>query len=149
MLSKLLNCACGEKWADWAPLILRVALGVVFLGHGYQKVFTMGMPGVAGFLGSLGIPLPGLMAYILAYGELIGGALLIVGLLTHWVAKFDVIVAIVAFLTVHVSKGFFISGGGYEFIILIFAASVSLLITGAGKYSLDAVWLKKEKQSMM
>lgn len=142
----LLQCKCSEKWGDVAPLVLRVALGLIFAWHGYQKIFVVGMPGVAGFLGSLGIPLPSLMAYILAYGELIGGLLLIAGLLTHWVAKFDIIVAIVAFLTVHMSKGFSIAGGGYEFIMLIFAAAVALLITGAGKYSLDAIWFKKRAE---
>ncbi len=147
MVHKILGCNCSDRFADWAPLILRVALGVVFTWHGYDKIFTTGLPGVAGFLGSLGIPFPDVMAYVLAYGELIGGLLLIAGLFTHWVAKFDVIVAIVAFFTVHVSKGFSIAGGGYEYIMLIFAAAVSLLITGAGKYSLDAMWFNKDKDA--
>ncbi len=143
MLSKLMNCDCTGRWGEWAPLILRVPLGLVFLMHGYQKVFSMGIPGVSGFLGTLGFPAPTLFAYILAYGELIGGALLIVGLLTHWVAKFNIVVALVALLTVHASKGFFISEGGYEFILLILAASVSILLTGPGAYALDSMWLKK------
>jgi putative oxidoreductase len=115
--------------------------------HGYQKVFQMGIPGVTGFLGGLGFPMPTFFAYILAYGELIGGALLIVGLLTHWASKFGFIVALVAFFTVHASKGFFISGGGYEFIILIFAASLYIFAVGAGKYSLDAMWFGKKNYS--
>ncbi len=147
MLKSLLHCKCGDNFSGWAPLVLRVALGLVFLMHGYQKVTTMGIQGVSGFLGSLGFPLPTLFAYILAYGELIGGALLIVGLLTHWVAKYDIIVATVALLTVHISKGFFVSDGGYEFILLILAASVSVLITGPGKFSFDEMWLKKKISS--
>lgn len=142
---KLFLCTCSEKLSDLAPLVLRVALGAVFAWHGYDKIFSTGLPGVTGFLGSLGLPFPSLMAYILSYGEFIGGLLLIAGLFTHWIAKFDVIVAAVAFFTVHMSKGFSIAAGGYEYIMLIFAASVSLLITGAGKYSLDALWLKKDK----
>lgn len=140
-------CNCTEKYSDWAPLVLRVALGVIFLWHGYDKIFSLGLPGVAGFLGSLGIPLPTLMAYILAYGELLGGALLIAGLFTHWVAKFDVVVAAVALFAVHFSKGFAVSNGGFEYILLILAASISLLITGGGKYSLDELWFKKDKSS--
>ena len=146
-MNKLLLCKCSDTWRDWAPLVLRVALGSVFAWHGYDKIFTTGLPGVSGFLGSLGIPLPEVMAYILAYGELIGGIFLIAGFLTHWVAKFDVIVAVVAFSTVHMSKGFSVAGGGYEYIMRIFAAAVSLLITGAGKYSLDAMWFNKNKDS--
>lgn len=141
-MNKFLGCNCFGKCADWAPLVLRVALGTVFFMHGYQKVFQTGVENVAGFLGSLSIPLPEFMAYILSYGELVGGALLIVGFLTHWAAKFATIVAVVAFFTVHVKNGFFISDGGTEFIILIGAAAVSLMITGAGKYSLDARWHK-------
>lgn len=149
MFNKMLGCNCAERYGDWAPLVLRVALGIVFAWHGFDKIFSTGLSGVTGFLGSVGIPLPGLMAYILAYGELIGGFLLIAGLFTHWVVKFDIIVATVAFLTVHVSKGFSIAGGGYEYIMLIFAAAVSLLITGAGAHSLDAMWFKKDKTPMM
>lgn len=139
-MNKWLNCKCAGSWGDYAPLVLRVALGAVFAMHGYQKVFSIGHEGVTGFLTSLNIPLPSLMAYILAYGELIGGLFLILGFLTHWAAKFATVVAVVAFFTVHVSKGFWISDGGYEFIILIGAVAISLMITGAGKYSLDARW---------
>ncbi|MEK9154070.1 MAG: DoxX family protein [Patescibacteria group bacterium] len=125
------------------------ALGVIFVWHGYDKVFTAGMPMVAGFLGSIGVPISGLMAYILAYGEIIGGLLLIIGLFTHWAAKFAVIVGIVAFFAVHFKNGFAIGNGGYEYIMLIFAAAVSVLITGAGKYSLDAMWMKKNQGATM
>lgn len=147
MIHKLVHCKCSETWADWAPLVLRVALGAIFAWHGYDKVFTLGHPAVTGFLGGLGFPLPDLMAYILAYGELLGGLLLIAGLLTHWVTKFDIIVTVIGFLTVHVSNGFSVAAGGYEFIMLMFAAAVSLLITGAGKYSLDALWFGKDEHA--
>lgn len=148
MLNKLLGCSCADSWGDAAKLILRLALGAVFFMHGYQKIFTMGIPGVTGFLDSLGFPMAVAFAYILAYGELVFGALLILGLLTHWAAKFAGIVAIVAFFTVHMSKGFFVGTGGYEFIILIFAAAVSVMVTGAGKYSLDAIWSKNRASPM-
>jgi putative oxidoreductase len=149
MLNNVLNCDCGGRCRDWAPLVLRIALGIIFAWHGYDKIFSTGIPGVQGFLGSLGIPLPELMAYILAYGELIFGLLLVVGLFTHWAAKFATIVAIVAFFTVHLPNGFSVGNGGYEFIMLIFAAAVSVLITGAGKYSLDAMWWKKGPSASM
>ena len=136
-------------FADVAPLVLRVALGAIFAWHGYDKIFTVGLPGIEGFLGSIGIPLAGVMAYVLAYGELIFGLLLIVGLFTHWAAKFAAIVGVVAFFTVHLKNGFAIGNGGYEFIMLIFAAAVSLIITGAGKYSLDAMWKKKQSDAVV
>ncbi len=136
-------CSCTDSWGAWGPFVLRLALGLVFFMHGYQKVTMMGIEGVTGFLDSLGFPMPMLFAYILAYGELIFGAMMILGLLTHWVAKYHVVVAVVALFTVHLSKGFFISGGGYEFIMLILAASLAVLFMGPGKFSLDEMLFKK------
>jgi len=135
-MNKLLHCTCAAKMQDVAPLVLRLALGAVFAYHGYDK-YLKGVEGVGGFLGSLGFPMAAAFAVALIAVELIGGIMMILGLFTHWVAKSFVIVSVVAFLTVHASKGFAISGGGYEFIITLLAVSVSLMITGAGKYSLD------------
>lgn len=123
---------------DIAPLILRVALGVIFTYHGYMKVAVMGMPQVTGFMESLGLPFPGLMAFLVSYGELIGGILLILGLFTYWVSLMNIVIATVALLLVHIAKGFNVADGGYEFIMLILAGSISMFITGPGKYSLDA-----------
>ena len=91
----------------------------------------------------LGFPAPEVFAVILIAAELGGGILLILGAFTHWVAKILTFVALVAFVTVHLKYGFFVSAGGYEYIILIFAASFSLMVTGAGKWSVDQMWLKK------
>ncbi len=133
----LLFKKCSANYSDVGPLVLRLALGAIFFYHGYDKIFVKGIPAITGFMTSLGLPLPMLMAYLVSYGELISGILLIVGFLTYWVAIIDIIIALVAFFTVHAAKGFAISGGGYEFIMLIFAASVAILISGAGKYSVD------------
>src|SRR3989344_5169949 len=139
MMRKWLDGSLVSGYGDVAQLALRVALGIVFTWHGYDKIFSTGIPGVAGFLGSIGIPLPEVMAYVLAYGELVFGLFLIVGLFTYIAAKFAVAVAIVAFFTVHFPNGFNVASGGYEYIMLIFAAAISVLVTGAGKYSLDAM----------
>lgn len=131
-----------EKYADVAPLVLRVALGAIFVVHGYGKVFTTGVTGVSGFLGQLGFPIPLFFAYVLSYGEIIAGILLIAGFVTYLAAKFAVIVGLVAWALVHLPHGFLAQNNGYEFIMLITAAAVSVLITGAGKYSLDAFFEK-------
>lgn len=128
---------CTGKWTHFAPFLLRVVTGLVFAMHGWQKL-QMGVPGVAGFLGGLGFPMPELFAVLLIAGELGGGILLIVGAYTHWAAKILAFIALVALLTVHITKGFFISEGGFEFILLLLAASVSVMVTGAGKWSMDA-----------
>lgn len=135
---KILNCSCSDAVQSLAPFVLRVATGLIFAFHGWQKL-AGGTEGLAGFLGSLGFPAPMLMAVILIVAELVGGIMLILGVFTHWVAKILAFVAIVAWLTVHTSNGFFVSEGGYEFIMLIFAATVSLAITGPGRWSLGRV----------
>lgn len=140
-MMKLLNCTCAEKWHPFAPLFLRVAAGSVFAVHGWQK-FVGGVPGVASFLGGLGFPAPEVFAVLLIAAELGGGILLILGAYTHWVAKVLAFVALVALVTVHLKNGF-AGPGGYEFILLLLAACVSLMITGAGKWSVDHKVLKK------
>lgn len=138
-MRNIFKCSCGSSLGSVAPLVLRVATGLVFFMHGLQKL-QGGVAGVSGMLGSLGFPAPDIFAVILIAAEVVGGAALIVGLYTHWAAKILAFVALVALLTVHVTKGFFVSGGGYEFVLLLFAASISLAITGAGKWSLDRAW---------
>jgi putative oxidoreductase len=145
MFKSLMQCSCFDKCHDTALLVLRVALGAIFVYHGYDKVFVTGIPGVTGFLGGmLHFPAPVFFAYVLSYGELIAGGLLIVGLFTHWAAKYAVIIGAVAFWTVHMDKGFAIAKGGYEFIMLITAAAIAVLVMGAGKYSLDALMHTEE-----
>jgi len=111
--------------------------------HGWQKLTEMGVEGVSGFLGSLGFPLAGLFAVLLIAGELLAGAGLILGFLTHWAAKVGGFIALVALLTVHLTKGFFVATGGFEFILLILAASIVAMIFGGGKWTLDSMIWKK------
>ncbi|MGB4076262.1 MAG: DoxX family protein [Minisyncoccia bacterium] len=137
-----MNCMCAEKWGAFAPAFLRVVTGAIFLAHGWQKV-EGGVPGVSGFLGGLGFPAPEFFAIVLIVAEVGGGILLILGAWTHWVAKILAFVALVALVTVHLKNGF-TGTGGYEYILLIFASSVSLMVSGAGKWSLDHKWLHKQ-----
>ncbi len=130
-----------EQWSDYAPLVLRVVTGVIFAMHGYQKLMG-GLPGVTGFVASLGFPMPELFAVLLIAVELVGGIMLILGLLTRFAAKLSAIVAVIALVLVHLPNGFFMATGGYEFILLLLAASVSLMLTGGGKWSLDRMMLK-------
>lgn len=135
-------CSWCGSWGDVGPFVLRLATGVIFAMHGYQKLMG-GIDPLAGFLGSLGFPMPAVFAVLLIVAELGGGILLILGALTHWTAKILSVVALVALVTVHLNNGFFVNAGGYEFILLILAASVSLVFTGAGKWSVDQVLAKQ------
>jgi len=68
--------------------------------------------------------------------------LLVLGLLTRFGALNTFMVSLVAFLSVHISKGFFMSNGGFEYVLVLGAASLVLLLEGGGKYSVDKALTK-------
>ncbi len=128
---------------DIGLLVLRLVVGLTMAAHGGQKLFGWfggyGLAGTGGFLESLGFR-PGRVHAALAGGaELAGGLLLALGLLTPVGAALVLAVMVVAIVSVHLAKGFFVSNGGFEYNLVIMAASAALGFTGAGAYSLDAV----------
>lgn len=128
----------ARAYGGWAVLFLRVATGLVFLMHGWQKL-GWGVAQVAGFLGGLGFPAPEFFAVLLIAGEIAAGVGLILGLFTRFAGFLAAFIALIALLTVHLTKGFFISGGGFEFILLILAASLTFFTWGADDKSVDAM----------
>lgn len=115
--------------------VLRVVVGIVFLLHGYQKLFKFGFHGVAGMLGHLGIPLPAFFAVVVTLVEFVGGILLITGVATRIAAGLVAIDMIVAILAVHLKNGFF-NPNGFEFPLTLLAAATCLAIAGGGAFSL-------------
>lgn len=122
---------------EWAILILRIIVGIVFAAHGGQKLFMMGFDGVAGFFGSLGIPLPMIAAIVVTLLEFVGGLALILGIGTRYVAALLVMDMLVAIATVHLANGFFVSDGGYELVLLLAAGALYFVLAGPGVLSLD------------
>jgi putative oxidoreductase len=100
------------RMQGWGLAILRVVVGIVFLVHGFQKLFLMGFDGVAGVMGSLGVPAPGLFAVIVTLVELLGGLALILGLFTRLAAIPLAVDMLVATLTVHLPNGFSVLPNG-------------------------------------
>jgi putative oxidoreductase len=128
---------------DTGLLILRIAVGLTLVGHGSQKLFGWfggyGLEGTGGFLEQLGFR-PGRRAALMAgLTEAGGGALLALGLLTPLASTMVIAVMLVAIVSVHLSKGFFVSNGGYEYPLLLAVAALTLAITGPGQISLDAL----------
>lgn len=132
-----------EARLDWGLLIIRVALGAVFVAHGLQKMFVFGHAGVAGMLGQLGLPFPGVNAALIIAAELGGGVALVNGAFTRVAAAILAFSMIVAIVTVHLPYGFF-APMGVEYPLTLLLVNLALTITGGGAYSLDA-WLTRTK----
>ena len=128
--------------AGWAPLALRIPIGIIFVAHGAQKLFGAfggyGLEGTGQFMASLGLTPGYLMALLAGSAEFFGGLALLFGVLVRPAAAALAVAMLVAILSVHADKGLFVDKNGYEFALALLAASVSLLISGAGRLSVDA-----------
>ena len=124
---------------DTALLLARVAIGVIFFAHGWQKLFTNTVDGTAAFFGQAGVPLPTLSAWFATIVELVGGGLLIIGLAVPIAGLLLFADMIGAYLFVHAGNGIFVSENGYELVLALGAASLVLAAVGAGRFSLDHV----------
>ena len=129
--------------------LLRVMVGVICVMHSYLGL-QIGPAGIGDYTTHMGYPAalgPALGLYmILAHG--IGGVLLILGLFTRWAALAQVPILASAFFLYHIRQGFFLTGivdaargtaiaGGYEYILLLLVATVTLVLAGGGVAALD------------
>jgi len=126
--------------ADFALLVLRTSIGIVFILHGLQAAFgLLGGPGISGFSGmltGLGFKPAIFWAYIGAYTELLGGLFLLLGIFSRISASLIIIFMVVAAWKVHWAKGFFIQSGGFEYTFVIICACIALMLLGPGRFSI-------------
>ncbi|MBL8382135.1 MAG: DoxX family protein [Burkholderiales bacterium] len=126
-----------QRTAPYAALVLRLALGTMFIAHALLKVAVFTLPGTVKFFESLGLPGP--LAYATFVAELVGGALLIAGVATRPVAALLIPVLLGA-TWAHAGNGWLFSaqGGGWEYPAFLAAATLVQALLGAGAHSLGA-----------
>jgi putative oxidoreductase len=121
-------------------LLLRLAVGTVFIAHGWNHIFGGGkIAGTGRWFDSLGMR-PGIMhAWTASVTELGAGGLLVLGFLTPLAGAGVVGVMLVAWITNHVKNGFFIfrPGEGYEYVMTLTFCGLAFCATGGGRWSVD------------
>ncbi|MDF0534828.1 DoxX family protein [Shewanella yunxiaonensis] len=133
--------------AGYAPLIMRVPVGLTLMAHGSQKLFGMfggyGLEGTGQWMASIGLTPGYLMALLAGSGEFFGGLFLLLGLLLRPAAAVVAFTMLVALFTVHIHNGLFMANNGYEYALTLAAIALSLVVSGAGKVSLDNIIARK------
>lgn len=123
-------------------LVARLALGVIFVAHGYQKLFTNGIDGTTKGFTKMGIPAPGLSAWYAALVEFVGGIALILGIALPVIGVLLFLDMAGAFAFVHAGHGIFAEQGGYELVLALGVASLLVGFVG-GPIALDRLLFRR------
>jgi len=120
-----------------ALLLIRIASALAFVYHGSAILFgAFGGPGPEAFANFMHAP--AIVGYLVGLAQFAGGVALLFGVLTRIGALCIIIVMLGAIFLVHISKGFDINNGGYEYTLTQLLIALALLITGPGAYSVGA-----------
>jgi putative oxidoreductase len=126
----------GSRYAGWGITRIRVVMGCMLMYSGYLKLIAL-TPTI-GFFGMLQIPAPGVIAPIIAAGEVLGGLLLLVGLGMRYVPFWFIAMFIVTTFYVKLPREAPIFGYDAARIdIMLLIGNVMLLLEGAGAFALD------------
>lgn len=129
---------------DLALLVLRLVVGLLFAGHGAQKLFGAfgggGPERTAGMFDNIGLQPGWLQARAAGTAELAGGVLIALGLFTPFAAAALIGVMVAAIVTVHAKNGIWNTNQGYEFNLVLVAVVFALAGIGAGAWSLDSAF---------
>ena len=125
---------------DIALLVMRVMIGIVFVYHGAQKLFGIfggyGISGTAGFMESLGVPMPTVSATLAGGAEFFGGLAFISGFAQRLLALPLAFTMVVAVATAHLKNGFDNSKSGFEYPLTLLVMVVGLGILGPGRLAI-------------
>ena len=113
--------------------LLRIHFGIILLAHGWLKVYVFSIAGTVGYFSSIG--LPPIIAYLVIFGELVGGLALILGIQTRLAAALAVPIVFGA-AVMNGGNGWLhsASGGGWEYAASLTVIAISLAIMGSGQY---------------
>ena len=126
-----------ETLRDAAILLARVGIGVVFVAHGWQKFFTLGLARVGEQFAGYGIPQPEITAAIVAGVELVAGVALVAGLLTPLAGILLGVDMAGALYFVHATHGPFVTQNGWELVVALGVGALLIAAVGAGRVSID------------
>ncbi len=132
------------KTLDYGLLLIRVALGVIMVAHGAQKLFTFGYGGLVGGFTQMGLPAPAVGAALVIAAELGGGILMLLGLFTRFAGAAFAFAMAVAATQVHLAAGFFLPNG-YEFTLMLALTALGVVFTGPGRISIDALIARRRR----
>lgn len=125
---------------DTGLLIIRLVVGILFIGHGTQKLFGWfggyGLKGTGGWLESIGLKPGVMMAFLAGAGELVGGLLFATGVFIWAGAALITITMLVATFTVHWKNGLWSAQNGFELNLVLIAAAIGVALIGPGAYTL-------------
>lgn len=149
MAQTVLRQLPSETAARWSPVLVRLALGIPMLIAGVGKVFAigpkpMGISGFAGFLASLGVPLPTIAAWGIGLVELVGGILLLVGLFVRIASAVIAIDMLVATVLYHLPNGYPASSDGIELTFTLSLIALALVLSGPGALSIERALFDQE-----
>ena len=125
--------------SPWGMLPIRIAVGLVFLMHGGQKLFVFGVAGTADIMMKLGIPLPTLAAVVVITVELLGGLAILLGVFARTAGALLAFEMVVAILVARIHGGFF-APYGYEFELTLLMACLTFALAGPGGASFEEIW---------
>lgn len=126
--------------------VLRLVVGSIFIAHGAQKVFTVGLGNIGGMMSQSGIPMGEVVGPAVALVELLGGIALVLGLFTRLAAVGLAVVMAGAVFMVHFPQGFF-NPKGFEFPLSLLGATIALALMGPGRISVDGAMQERRRLS--
>ncbi|WP_182905142.1 DoxX family protein [Microbispora sp. H13382] len=137
-----------HKFRPVALLLARVAVGVIFIAYGWQKLFVNGVAGTTQFFESIGAPIPAVTAPLVGLLEAVGGAALVLGALLPVAGTLLALNMIGAIILVHGANGLYVDKGGYEFVLALAAAALAIGFTGGGMLAVDDLWKRRGSEKL-